>query len=536
MSLSILLWAPVVLALIATRLPERVIGRASTVLSLIPLAIAIDFMVRFNPHTAALQFVTNKVWIAALGIHYKLGISGLNVALVLLTAVLFTVSLAWSANREIHRPRIYYFHFGVAQTAVLGAFLAQDLIVFVGFFDLMLIPFYFLIGTWGTGDRVHATIKMVIYTAVGSFLMLVAAIAAGVLAAHQHGTALNFTYSALRHLGLSGADQDWIFLGFTAAFLVKMPVTPFHGWVVDAYKSMPIPAVAVFSGVVAKVASYGFLAIVLPLFPQASRHFQLLLLLIGLVSILWATPMAFTTRDMRGVITYSSISQMGFILLGIFSLKAAGGQGALLQMLNHGIVIAASFFVIAAAAARAGGDESLDATRGVAFRAPVLATFFVIIMFANLAMPGSSNFIGEFMILLGTFTTRLWIAAVAFLGVIGASYYALRLFIEAMHHRTGPRVKSFEVRPVEWIALAPLTLIILVFAFYPQFGLKKSEASLKAAIAPAALSGATPARSLAGEAGQPRVARASSYSYSSRRSVSYERPAVTSTTSTSINR
>ena len=171
---------------------------------------------------------------------------------------------------------------------MLGAFLAQDLILFVAFFDLMLIPFYFLVGSWGSGDRVRATIKMVIYTAVGSFLMLAAAVATGVLASSDHNTAINFTFSTLQHLPLSRTDQEWIFLGFAAAFLVKMPIAPFHGWMADAYKSMPIAAVAVFSGVVAKVASYGFLQIVLPLFPNASHHFQLPMLIIALVSIMWA--------------------------------------------------------------------------------------------------------------------------------------------------------------------------------------------------------------------------------------------------------
>ncbi|HTW11803.1 MAG TPA: NADH-quinone oxidoreductase subunit M [Solirubrobacteraceae bacterium] len=489
MSLSILIWLPVVLALLATMLPARHVGMAATALSAIPLGIAVDFVGRFNSSATGLQFVTNKVWIASLGIHYKLGINGLNVALILLTTVLFTVSLAWSAQREVERPKLYYFYFGLAESAVLGAFTAQDLVLFVGFFDLMLIPFYFLVGSWGSGDRVRATIKMVIYTMVGSFLMLAAAIAAGVLASSQHGTPINFTFTALQHLGLSHTDQDWIFLGFAAAFVVKMPLTPFHGWLADAYKSMPIPAVAVFSGVVSKVAAYGFLQIVLPIFPQASHHFQTLMLVIALVSILWGTAIAFTTRDARLVIAYSSVAQMGFIALGIFSLKPTGGQGALLQMLNHGVVTAAAFFVVAAVAARAGGSENLDDMGGIAFRAPVLATFFLIVTFANLAMPGSSNFIGEFMILLGAFTAHIWVAVVASLGVVGAAYYALRLFIGSMHNRQGPKVTTFELDPVEAIAIVPLVLIILALAFYPQFGLGKSETSVKAAIAPAALYG-----------------------------------------------
>src|SRR6201987_5671744 len=177
----------------------------------------------------------------------------------------------------------------------------------------MLIPFYFLTGIWGTGERVRATTKLVVYTLVGSFFMLASAVATGVLAANDHGPSLNFALAALQALPLPHASQNWIFLCFAAAFLVKMPLVPFHGWLADGYKAMPIPAVAVFSGVVSKVAAYGFLRIVLPLFPYAAVHFQLLMLLIALVSILWATSLAFTTGDARLVVAYSSVAQLGFI-------------------------------------------------------------------------------------------------------------------------------------------------------------------------------------------------------------------------------
>ena len=484
MTLTILIWLPLAIALVAWQLPARLAGRASALLSLAPLGVAIYFVARFKSGGSGLQFVTDKLWISSLGIHYKLGLTGLNLVLVLMTTVLFSAALAWSAFRETDRPHLYYFHFGLAQTAVLGAFCAQDLILFVGFFDLMLIPFYFLVGSWGSGERVRATIKLVIYTAVGSFLMLAAAIATGVLAASQHGASLNFTFTALAHMPLSRGSQEWIFLCFAAAFLVKMPLVPFHGWLSDAYKSMPIPAVAVFSGALSKVAAYGFLAIVLPLFPQATRHYQTLMLLIALGSILWATSVAFTTRDTRLVIAYSSVAQLGFITLGIFSLKADGGQGALLQMVNHGIVTAAAFFVVATVAARAGGSENMDDMGGIAFRAPVMATLFLIVTFANLAMPGSSNFIGEFMILLGVFQSKLVIALVASVGVVGAGFYALRLFITAMHNRTGRLVHSVEIGRTEAVAIVPLTIVILVLAFYPQFGLSRSQRSLKAALVP----------------------------------------------------
>jgi NADH-quinone oxidoreductase subunit M len=492
-TLSILIWLPLAIALVASLLfPARAVGRVAAAASLITLGIAISFIARFKLGHAGLQFVTDKVWISALGIHYKLGLDGLNVALIVLTCVLFTGSLIWSAFRDWDRPRIFYFHFGLAQSAVLGAFCAQDLALFVAFFDLMLIPFYFLVGMWGTGDRVRATTKLVVYTLIGSFFMLAGAIATGVLAGDQHGTSITFVLSALRTLPLSHASQEWIFLAFAAAFLVKMPLVPFHGWLADGYKSMPIPAVAVFSGILSKVAAYGFLRIVLPLFPYAAVHFQLLMLLISLASILWATSLAFTTGDARLVVAYSSVAQLGFITLGIFSLRTQGAQGALLQMLNHGLVTAPLFFIVAALAARAGGSEKLRDMGGIAFRAPVLASLFLIIALATLAMPGSSNFIGEFMILLGVFNSKLAIAVIAFLGVVGASFYALRVFIGAMHNRVGPKVASYEIGVADLAALVPIALVILVFAFYPQFALKRSEPTVRTTVVPLTLYGVNP--------------------------------------------
>jgi NADH-quinone oxidoreductase subunit M len=488
-SLSILIWLPLAISLVASTLPPKVVPRFSVVGSLVTVGIAISFLARFKLGQAGLQFVTDQVWISALGIHYKLGLDGLNVALVVLATVIFAAALLFASTREWDRPRLFYFHFGLAQSAVLGAFCAQDLALFVVFFDLMLIPFYFLAGMWGSGDRserVRATTRLVIYTLVGSFFMLVAAVATGVLASSQHGTPLTFAISALRALPLSHTSQDWIFLCFAFAFLVKMPLVPFHGWLPDGYKAMPIPAVAVFSAILSKVAAYGFLRIVLPLFPYASAHFQTLMLLIALVSILWGTLVAFTTPDARLVVAYSSVAQLGFITLGIFSLRPEGGQGALLQMVNHGLVTAPLFFIVAMAAARAGGSEKLADMGGIAFRAPVLAALALIVTLATLAMPGSSNFVGEFMILLGVFQTKLAIALIASVGVVGAAVYALRLYIRSMHNRVGARVTSTEIGLREAVAVVPVVLLILVFAFYPQFGLRRSEPSLKTSIAAAA--------------------------------------------------
>jgi NADH-quinone oxidoreductase subunit M len=483
MTLSILLWVPLALSLLACLLPARLASRAAVVWSLITLAIAISFVARFKTGVAGLQFVTDQVWISALGVHYKLGLDGLNVSLVLVATFIFAAALLWCATREWDRPRTFYFLFGVAESGVLGAFCAQDLALFVAFFDLMLIPFYFLSGMWGGPDRVRATTKLVIYTLVGSFFMLVAAIATGALASSEHHTPINFALSALRGLPLSHTTQVWIFLCFGIAFLVKMPLVPFHGWLPDGYKAMPIPAIAVFSAILSKVAAYGFLRIVLPLFPYASVHFQTLMLIIAVISILWGTLVAMTTPDARLVVAYSSVAQLGFIVLGIFSLRPQGAQGALLQMVNHALVTAPLFFFVALAAARSGGSEKLADMGGIAFRAPVMASLFLIVTLATLAMPGSSNFIGEFNILLGVFNAKLPFAMLAAVGVVGAAAYALRLYIQSMHNRVGPRVTSREISLGDGAVIVPIVLVILVLAFYPQFGLRRSEPTVRTALA-----------------------------------------------------
>jgi NADH-quinone oxidoreductase subunit M len=487
MTLTILIWLPLAVGLLGAFVPSAVVGRVAVVGSLVTTGVAIYFIGKFHSG-AGLQFVTDRMWISALGIHYKLGLDGLNVLLVLVATIVFAAALLYASGREWEKPRLFYFHFLLAESAVLGALCSQDLALFVIFFDIMLIPFYFLTGMWGqpAGDaRVRAVTKLVIYTLVGSFLMLVAAIATGVLVSSQSGTPIDFAFSFLQAHPLSHTSQIWIFMCFAIAFLVKMPLVPFHGWLPDGYKAMPIPAVAVFSAILSKVAAYGFLRIVLPLFPYASVHFQTLMLIIALVSILWGTLVAMTQPDARMVVAYSSVAQLGFITLGIFSLSPTGANAALLQMANHALVTVPLFFIVAAAAARSGGSEKLADMGGIAFKAPVLATLALITTLATLAIPGSSNFAGEFGILLGTFNAKLPIAVIATLGVIGAAAYALRLFILSMHNRAGPKVTSFEIEPRDAVAIVPMVLLILVFAFYPQFGLNRSRSTVQATTAAA---------------------------------------------------
>jgi NADH-quinone oxidoreductase subunit M len=248
---------------------------------------------------------------------------------------------------------------------------------------------------------------------------------------------------------------------------------------------MPLPALAFFSGVVSKVAAYGFLRIVLPLFPAAAHSFQIVLLLLALLSILYGSIQAFTQTNARLILGYSSLAQLGFITLGIFAIdpQAQGAQGALLQAVNHGLVVAPLFFVIALLAERAGGSEDIRDYGGIAFRAPVLAGLFLVVALATLAMPGSANFAGEFLILLGVFNSKLAIALIASIGVILASVYALRMYIRSMHNRVGPNVASFELRLADMVVLVPLVLVILAFALYPQRALESGQQAVKATVA-----------------------------------------------------
>jgi NADH-quinone oxidoreductase subunit M len=484
-SLTILIFFPIVLGLLASLSPPGIAAWVSLLGTLVPLIYAVIMIADFKTGTAGLQHATDKSWIPELGIRYKIGVDGLNLWLVGLTTVVATASALWLLVRPVERPRLFAFHFGLGETAVLGAFVAQDLALFVLFFDLMLVPFYFLVGQWGGPNRVAAALKMVIYTLVGSLLMLAAAVATAALTSSDTGTHITFVLSQLQRHPLPESTQKWIFIAFALAFLIKMPSFPFHGWMPDAYGTMPLPALAFFSGVVSKVAAYGFLRIALPLFPAAAHDFQIVLLLLALVSILYGSVMAFTQTNARLILGYSSVAQLGFITLGIFAIdpQAQGAQGALLQAVNHGLVVAPLFFVIALLAERAGGSEDIRDYGGIAFRAPVLAGLFLVVALATLAMPGSANFAGEFLILLGVFNSKLAIALIASLGVILASVYALRFYIRSMHNRVGPNVASFELRLADMLVLVPLVLVILAFALFPQRALESGQQAVKATVA-----------------------------------------------------
>jgi NADH-quinone oxidoreductase subunit M len=367
----------------------------------------------------------------------------------------------------------------------------------------MLIPFYFMIGGWGSGDRVRATTKFVIYTLAGSLLMLAAAVALGVLSTPDGGE-ISFSLAELQQRSVSQGTQEWIVLLFALAFFVKAPLFPLHGWVPETYRSSPIVTIALLSAVLSKVGVYGFLQIVMPIMPEGSQHWQELFIVLAVFSILYGSILAFSQDNVRLVVAYSSIAQLGFIVLGIFALDDKGAQGAVLQMVNHGIVVVALFLIIGVVAARAHGSESLAELGGMAFRAPVLATLFLIVALATLAMPGSANFMGEILILFGAFENKLAYGLVASVGVVLAAVYMIRVFQRVMHNRLGPAVESREIDGLNLAAIAPLVAVIIALGFYPHFIADRTEDATIASIAPAK----EVARTVAASDDRERAARA----------------------------
>ena len=482
--LNWLLWVPLAFGLGALLVPRSAARWMALAGSLGALGIAIAFVTDFSASEPGLQYAVDHEWIPDLGVRYQLGMDGISLFLVLLTALAWAGATAFSALRgyphDPGRERLYYLLLGLGETAVLGAFLAQDLLLFVLFFDLMLVPFFFLIGIFGSGNRVAATTKMIVYTLVGSLLMLVGAIATAILATPEGGE-ISFSLADLRANLLSEGSQEWIFWFFAAAFLVKMPAFPIHGWMPDAYRACPLPVLALLSGVLSKVGAYGFLRVVLPIYPDATATFQEAVLVIGVASILYGSVMAFTQTNVRLIAGYSSIAQLGFITIGVFALRPDGADGAVLQMVNHGLVVVAIFLIIALLYERA-RTEDLREMGGMAMRAPVLAALFLIVTLATLAMPGSANFIGEFYILNGVFQAKIVYAILASIGVALAAYYALRLYQRTMHNRLPEGVESREISVRDGVVLAPIVACIVGLALWPGLILERGEASVQAAI------------------------------------------------------
>ena len=411
----------------------------------------------FDFGTVGLQAESEREWFADLGVAYKVGLYDYSLWLVGLTAVVTTAAVAYGfwAGRE--REGAYLSLLLFLEGATIGVFTAQDLVLFYVFWEAMLIPIYVLIGVWGGAGRLGATVKFVIYTIAGSLLMLVAILAAGLDA----GT---FDMAELAGQGTS----TWIFLGFAIAFAVKAPVWPFHGWLPDAYRESTPEVAAVLSGVISKTAAYGFLAVAIPLYPGPAEDWRVPVLVLASIGLVYGSLLAFRSPDVRGVIAYSSLAQMNLIVIGIFAANASGYTGALLQMVNHGL-ISAALFLLAGTIERRTSTGQLDLLGGMARGRPVLATILITTGVIALAVPGSTAFAAEFLVLNGVFAVGWGWAVVGAVAIVLAAMYMLRLISAVLHENPGSAVpaEALDLRPAEVGIIVPLVAILLVLSFWP---------------------------------------------------------------------
>ncbi|MFN2466605.1 MAG: NuoM family protein [Gaiellaceae bacterium] len=432
-------------------------GVIALLVSLAEIGFWIVALVRFDFGTAGtIQLEQQTSWFSDLNVSYHVGFFGFSLWLAGLTVVVMTAAIGYGfwAGRE--RPRAYFGLMLFLTGAVVGVFACQDLLAFYVFWEAMLIPLYVLVGVWGGQRRVLATLKFVVYTMAGSLLMLAAIIAIGL----KQGT-----FDLLEG---SGSSSTLIFLGFAAAFAVKAPLFPFHGWLPDAYRESPPEVAAVLSGVISKTAAYGFLRIAIARFPEPVQDFRVPILVLAAVGLVYGSLIAFRAPDVRGVIAYSSLAQMGLITLGLFATNLAGLNGAVLQMVNHGLLSATLFLLAGVIESRAGTGE-FPQLGGMARGRPALATVLMTTGVIALAVPGSTAFAGEFLILVGVFAAG-WIWAVIGAGaIVLAAMYMLRLISGVLHRDPGPAVAAAgrDLRLAELAVLVPLVACLLALSAWP---------------------------------------------------------------------
>jgi len=459
---TVLIALPLVGAVLIALLPfsRETAGYLATLVSLAVAGAVAGLVYRFDIGGGE-QFVTDEAWIADLGIRYHVGIDGLSLVMVGVTAVVMACAVGYAAWEGGGRTRVYYALLLLLESALLLVFCAQDLIVFYVGFEAMLIPLYFLMGIWGGLGRARATLKFLIYTFVGTLLMLVGMIALAL----DHEGGVTFDIDAL-----AGSTSEWIFLTFLIAFAIKSPIWPFHGWLPDAYRQSPPEVAAVLSGLASKAGAYGLLRLVLPIFPEPVAEYRDIILALAMIGLLYGSLLAFRQPDSRGVIAYSSISQMGLITLGIFVLNDRGASGAAFQMINHAL-LSAALFLLAGWIATQTGTDAFARLGGLARGRPILATIVMVVGIAALAVPGSSTFASEFLILLGAFEYEAWVGALASVAIVLAAMYMLRWISGVLHDRVGAAVDAS--RPPDLapsaglMTIVPLVLAVLALSFYP---------------------------------------------------------------------
>ena len=457
------------------------IGIGTSLLTFI-LSLALYF--RFDASNAQLQFVDQAVWIQGLDISYRVGIDGMSLLLVVLTTFLTPIALLSSWDSITIRLKEYVIFMLFLEVGMLGVFVAVDLFLFYVFWEAMLIPMYFIIGIWGGHDKIYAAIKFFLYTMAGSLLMLIAILWLGYYASTLPGGHFTTNLSTLYQIAPSIPHnvQAWMFLAFTVSFAIKVPLFPFHTWLPDAHVQAPTAGSVILAGVLLKMGTYGLLRFCLPLFPQASFEFTPLVSTLAVIGIVYGALVAMVQTDIKKLVAYSSVSHLGFVVLGIFSMTEEGIQGSMIQMINHGLSTGALFLIVGMLYDRRHTRE-ISQFGGLSKQMPIFATFFMIVMLSSIGLPGLNGFVGEFLILLGSFKSAFLgshvYTIVAATGVIFAAVYMLWMFQRVMFGQllNTANQSLLDLSKREIGVLLPIVIFIVWIGVYPAPFLKTSAAS-----------------------------------------------------------
>lgn len=479
--LSVLIILPLIGALVLLFVPranDRAVRWIALATTLVTFAVSVALFAGFRNGTADMQFVERVAWIPQFGITYYLGVDGLSILLVMLTTFLMVIAIGGSWNGISDRVKEYHVLFLVLEAAIIGVFVALDLFLFYVFWEFTLIPMALLIGIWGHGRRVYAAIKFILFTMFGSTLMLVAILVLVFANRDATGT-LSFALTDILKSPVPLGLQGILFAAFALAFAIKVPMWPFHTWLPDAHVEAPTAGSVILAGVLLKMGTYGFVRFNLPLFPEAARQFAPLLIVLAIIGIIYGAIVSIVQKDIKSLVAFSSVSHLGFVMLGLFAFNAQGISGGILQMINHGLSTGALFLLVGMLYERRHTRLIAD-FGGIAQVMPIYAAFFLIVMFSSVGLPGLNGFVGEFLILVGAFQSNVWYAAFAATGVVLSAIYLLWMYQRVMN---GPITNAAnknlpDLSPREIALLVALVVFIVWIGVYPKTFLDPMQASV----------------------------------------------------------
>ena len=445
----------------------RAYKTTALVTSLVVFALAVYLAARFRTGTAAFQFQEQADWIAKLGISYHLGVDGISLVLILLTALLSVLAILGSWNSIKDRTLAFFISLLILETGMIGVFAAMDLFLFYVFWEVQLIPMYFIIGLWGGARRVYAAVKFFLYTFAGSVLMLVAIIAV-VWWNRKNGGSLTFDILTLQQVGFPTGLAAWSFAAFFIAFAIKVPMFPVHTWLPDAHTEAPTAGSVILAGVLLKMGTYGMIRFCIGFFPEIAVRAILPVLILSVIAVIYGAAMSLVQPDMKRLVAYSSVSHMGFVTLGLFAFNQQGVEGSILQMVSHGILTGALFMMVGFFYDRTHTRLIAD-YGGMARPMPVAAAFFSLFVLGSLGLPGLSGFVGEFLILVGTFQYAKVFAALASIGIVLGAAYLLWMYQRTMFQQANEKwltLKDLGAREI--ITLVPLVVMAVWIGVYPH--------------------------------------------------------------------